>query len=147
GELPLSQEGLQRYKTEYIDAITEVLAKPKFQDIRIVTVIEPDGLPNLVTNLSDPECAQANSSGIQVEAVQYALDELHAIPNVYIYMDIAHSGWLGWDNNLQGVVQLYTQVVQGTAAGFNSIDGFITNVSNYTPVDEPFLPNPNLNVG
>ena len=26
GELPLSQEGLQRYKTEYIDAITEVLA-------------------------------------------------------------------------------------------------------------------------
>src|SRR5690606_20282662 len=91
GELPLSQEGLQRYKTEYIDAITEVLAKPKFQDIRIVTVIEPDGLPNLVTNLSDPECAQANSSGIQVEAVQYALDELHAIPNVYIYMDIAHS--------------------------------------------------------
>ena len=147
GELPLSQEGLQRYKTEYIDAITEVLAKPKFQDIRIVTVIEPDGLPNLVTNLNDPECAQANSSGIQVEAVRYALDESHAIPNVYIYMDIAHSGWLGWDNNLQGVVQLYTQVVQGTAAGFNSIDGFITNVSNYTPTAEPFLTNPNLNIG
>ncbi|GIQ67349.1 hypothetical protein DUZ99_02530 [Xylanibacillus composti] len=147
GELPLTQEGLQRYKTEYIDAITEVLAKPKFQDIRIVTVIEPDGLPNLVTNLNDPECAQANSSGIQVEAVRYALDELHAIPNVYIYMDIAHSGWLGWDNNLQGVVQLYTQVVQGTAAGLNSIDGFITNVSNYTPTSEPFLTNPNLNIG
>ena len=62
-------------------------------------------------------------------------------------MDIAHSGWLGWDNNLQGVVQLYTQVVQGTAAGFNSIDGFITNVSNYTPTAEPFLTNPNLNIG
>ncbi|MFS1512082.1 glycoside hydrolase family 6 protein [Chengkuizengella sp. SCS-71B] len=147
GELPLSEEGLQRYKTEYIDPIVSVFSDPKYQDIRIVTVIEPDGLPNLVTNLSDPECAEANSSGIQVEATQYALNQLHPIDNVYIYMDIAHSGWLGWDNNLQGVVSLYTDVVQNTTAGLQSIDGFITNTSNYTPLEEPYLTNPNLNIG
>ncbi|MET9429266.1 glycoside hydrolase family 6 protein [Streptomyces sp. NPDC003036] len=147
GELPLTAEGLARYKTEYIDAIASVFANPKYQDIRITTVIEPDGLPNLVTNLSDPECAQAKSSGIQVDAIRYALNKLHAIPNVYTYMDFAHSGWLGWDTNLSQTTQLYTDVVKGTTAGLASVDGLITNVSNYTPLAEPFLTDPNKTVG
>ncbi|MET9440432.1 glycoside hydrolase family 6 protein [Streptomyces sp. NPDC006610] len=147
GELPLTQAGLDRYKTEYIDVIANVFKNPKYQDIRITTVIEPDGLPNLVTNLSDPECAQAKSSGLYVKAVQYALDKLHAIPNVYTYLDFAHSGWLGWENNLTQTVQLYTDVAKGTIAGTNSVDGLITNVSNYTPLDEPFLTNPDKTVG
>jgi cellulose 1,4-beta-cellobiosidase len=33
------------------------------------------------------------------------------------------------------------------APGANSIDGFISNTANYTPVEEVFLPNPNLQVG
>ncbi|MFJ8646851.1 glycoside hydrolase family 6 protein [Streptomyces sp. NPDC093546] len=147
GELPLTAAGLARYKTEYIDAIASVFANPKYQDIRITTVIEPDGLPNLVTNLADPECAQAKSSGIQVDAIRYALNKLHAIPNVYTYMDFAHSGWLGWDNNLSQTTQLYTDVVKGTTAGLASVDGLITNVSNYTPLAEPFLTDPNKTVG
>ncbi|MFD6420210.1 glycoside hydrolase family 6 protein [Streptomyces sp. NPDC060194] len=147
GELPLTAAGLARYKTEYIDAMATVFANPKYQDIRITTVIEPDGLPNLVTNLSDPECAQAKSSGLQVDAVRYALNKLHAIPNVYTYMDFAHSGWLGWDNNLAQTVQLYTDVVKGTTDGLKSVDGLITNVSNYTPTAEPFLTDPNKQIG
>ncbi|OXS35892.1 glycoside hydrolase family 6 protein [Streptomyces sp. XY006] len=147
GELPLTAAGLARYKSEYIDEIAEVFANPKYQDIRITTVIEPDGLPNLVTNLSDPECAQAKSSGIQVDAIRYALNKLHAIPNVYTYMDFAHSGWLGWDTNLTPTTQLYTDVVKGTTDGLRSVDGLITNVSNYTPLAEPFLPDPNKTVG
>ncbi|GAA3293790.1 hypothetical protein GCM10020295_16630 [Streptomyces cinereospinus] len=147
GELPLTAAGLARYRSEYVDAIAEVFADPKYQDIRITTVIEPDGLPNLVTNLSDPECAQARSSGIQVDAIRYALNKLHAIPNVYTYMDFAHSGWLGWDTNLSQTTQLYTDVVRGTTAGLRSVDGLITNVSNYTPLAEPFLTDPNRTVG
>ncbi|WP_257452785.1 glycoside hydrolase family 6 protein [Archangium lipolyticum] len=147
GELPLSAEGLQRYKTEYIDAIAAVFADPKYQDIRIITALEPDGLPNLVTNLSDPECAQANSSGIYVAAAQYAMNKLHAIPNVYIYMDIGHSGWLGWDDNRQKTIALYTSVVGATTAGLSSVDGFVTNTSNYTPLAEPHLVDPNVTVG
>ncbi|MGQ5576387.1 glycoside hydrolase family 6 protein [Streptomyces sp. ECR3.8] len=142
GELALDQAGLERYKRDYIDRIADIMADPEYADIRIVTVIEPDGLPNLVTNLLDPECSRARSSGIQVEAVRYALDRLHTLPNVYTYMDIAHSGWLGWETNLRGTVDLYTEVAEGTRAGLASVDGFATNVANYTPTDEPFLPDP-----
>ncbi|MFH0241835.1 glycoside hydrolase family 6 protein [Streptomyces sp. HK10] len=144
GELPLTQEGLARYQHEYIDAITGVMGDPAYAGVRIVAIIEPDGLPNLVTNQLDPQCAQAKSSGIQVEAVRYALDALHALPNVYTYMDIAHSGWLGWDDNLRNTVDLYTEVAQGTEAGLASVDGFATNVANYTPSEEPYLPDPEL---
>jgi cellulose 1,4-beta-cellobiosidase len=147
GELPLTQAGLDRYKSEYIDAIANVFKNPKYQDIRITTVIEPDSLPNLVTNTADPECAQAKSSGIYVKGIQYALDSLHAIPNVYTYLDFAHSGWLGWDTNLTQTVQLYTDVAKGTRAGTSSVDGLITNVSNYTPLAEPFLTDPDRTVG
>ncbi|MFF7449738.1 MULTISPECIES: glycoside hydrolase family 6 protein [unclassified Streptomyces] len=147
GELPLTQAGLTRYKSEYIDVIANVLKNPKYQDIRITTVVEPDSLPNLVTNTSDPECAQAKSSGIYVEGIRYALDKLHAIPNVYTYLDYAHSGWLGWDNNLTQTVQQYTEVARGTAAGLSSVDGLVTNVANATPLEEPFLTNPDKSVG
>ncbi|MGX1274387.1 glycoside hydrolase family 6 protein [Streptomyces phaeoluteigriseus] len=147
GELPLTEAGLSRYKSEYIDVIANVFKNPKYQDVRITTVIEPDGLPNLVTNTADAECAQARSSGIYVKGVRYALDKLHAIPNVYTYLDFAHSGWLGWDTNLSQTVQLYTDTAKGTAAGTSSVDGLITNVSNYTPLDEPFLTDPDRTVG
>ncbi|MDO7908835.1 glycoside hydrolase family 6 protein [Paenibacillus sp. JX-17] len=147
GELPLTQAALEQYKTQYIDRIASIFAKPKYQDLRIVAIIEPDSLPNLVTNLSTPSCAQANSSGIYVSGIQYALNKLHAIPNVYNYLDIGHSGWLGWDNNRSGTVSLYTKTVSGTSAGLKSVDGFITNTSNTTPLIEPNLPNPDLNVG
>nr|WP_224753658.1 glycoside hydrolase family 6 protein [Paenibacillus terricola] len=147
GELPLTAAGLATYKTQYIDAIASVLSKSKYEGIRIVTIIEPDSLPNLVTNLSDANCAAANSSGIYVDATRYALDKLHAIPNVYTYMDLGHSGWLGWDSNRGPAIDLITTVVNGTVAGKASVDGFITNTANTTPLVEPNLPNPDLQVG
>ncbi|AZK87434.1 1,4-beta-cellobiosidase [Xanthomonas oryzae pv. oryzae] len=147
GELPLTQAGLQRYKTEYIDVIASTLANPKYKGLRIVNIIEPDSLPNLVTNQSTPACGQASSSGIYEAGIKYALDKLHAIPNVYNYMDIGHSGWLAWRSNMTPAISLYTRVVQGTAAGLASADGFITNTANYTPLHEPNLPNPDLTIG
>lgn len=146
GELPLTAEGLQRYKTEYIDVIASIFAKPKYQDIRIVNVIEPDSLPNLVTNLNTPACAAANSTNIYKEATQYALNKLYAIPNTYNYMDIGHSGWLGWDTNMGPAINLFTSVVAGTDAGLASVHGFITNTANTTPLVEPNLPDANLNI-
>ena len=146
GELPLTQDGLQKYKSQYIDAIATILSDPKYKDIRIVNVIEPDSLPNIVTNMSDSRCAQASSSGIYEAGVQYALNKLHAIPNVYNYLDFGHSGWLGWDNNRSAAIPLYTRVVQGTTAGLASVDGFITNTANATPLLEPNLPDPNLTI-
>ncbi|MEU5265126.1 glycoside hydrolase family 6 protein [Amycolatopsis sp. NPDC021455] len=147
GELQVAQNGLARYKSEYIDPIASILSDAKYAPLRIVAVVEPDSLPNLITNTSTAKCAEAQSSGAYTQGIQYALNKLHAISNVYNYLDIAHSAWLGWDSNFQPFVNLVKQVLQGTTAGVNSIDGFISDTANYTPLTEPYLPDPNLNVG
>ena len=145
GELPATDAGLARYKSEYIDPIAEMLAEPQYESIRFTTVIEPDSLPNMVTNMSHQACSVA--APYYREGIAYALDQLHAIPNVYTYVDAAHSGWLGWDSNLGPAVQEFARVAQSTQAGFASIDGFVTNTANTTPLEEPFLPDPTLNIG
>ncbi|MGD1853345.1 MAG: glycoside hydrolase family 6 protein [Leptolyngbyaceae cyanobacterium] len=137
GEIP--HGGLERYKSDYIDPIAEILSDPRYADIRIVAAIEPDSLPNLVTNLSTPACAKAKSSGEYVEGIQYALDQLHPIPNVYTYVDLGHSGWLGWDSAFGPTVTLITDTIKGTQAGVDAVDGFVSNTSGTTPVAEPFL--------
>lgn len=149
GELSVAANGLNRYKTEYIDPIASVFANPKYRDIRIVTIIEPDSLPNLVTNLNIQKCALANSSGAYVQGVQYALNKFSTLGNVYSYIDIAHSGWLGWDTNLNPAVQLMTSVVRGATPGgrLDIISGFISNTANYTPSVEPYLTDSSLTIG
>jgi cellulose 1,4-beta-cellobiosidase len=139
GEIPLTAAGLAQYKASYIDEIARIMSMPAYAGIRIVTVIEPDSLPNLVTNLNLQSCAQANSTNIYAQGVQYALNKLHAIPNVYTYLDIGHSGWLGWPNNASGAVSLFSTIVDGTTAKRNSVDGFVANTANDLPVREPFM--------
>lgn len=147
GELLIANNGLNIYKTQYIDPIAAIMANPKYSNLRIITFIEPDSLPNLITNLSFAKCQEANSTGAYVQGVQYALNKLHAISNVYTYLDAAHSGWLGWATNMQPAVQLWASTVRGTTAGFSSVDGFVSDTANTTPVQEPFLTNPNQIVG
>ncbi|WP_081838674.1 glycoside hydrolase family 6 protein [Thermogemmatispora carboxidivorans] len=139
GELSVSNNGLATYKSQFIDPIAATFSQSKYSNLRIVAIIEPDSLPNLVTNLSIAKCAEANSSGAYVQGIQYAINKLHAIPNVYLYVDIAHSGWLGWSSNFQPAVTLISNTIKGTTAGVNSIDGFISNTANYTPTTEPYM--------
>jgi cellulose 1,4-beta-cellobiosidase len=145
GEIPATSAGLTQYETQYLDPIATLLADPKYAGIRVAAVIEPDSLPNAVTNQSKPACAAATP--FYESGVEYALNKLHAIPNVYDYVDIGHSGWLGWSSNLGPAAQEFAKVARATSAGFASIDGFISNTANYTPTTEPFLPNPTLQVG
>jgi len=146
GELLIANNGLATYKTSYIDAIASIMADPKYASLRISTVIEPDSLPNLVTNLSFAKCSEANSTGAYIQGVQYALNKLHAIQNVYTYIDAAHSGWLGWDSNFTPAVNIWASMAQGTTAGFSSVDGFITDTANTTSLIEPFLPDSTLTI-
>ena len=136
-------DGLTTYRTQYINVIGGILANQKYATIRFVLVIEPDSLPNLVTNTGStvnlPNCAAAQSSGVYVQGIQHAINTFSALPNAYLYLDIGHSAWLGWPNNAQGAVRLYTTVVSGTTRGLASIDGFIDNTANYTPLKEPFI--------
>ncbi|MFL6072673.1 MAG: glycoside hydrolase family 6 protein [Mycobacteriales bacterium] len=139
GELTVANDGLNKYKTQYIDAIMNVLSQSKYSNLRIAAIIEPDSLPNLVTNLSTAKCAEANSSGAYVQGIQYALSRLHTLSNVYNYIDIAHSGWLGWSSNFGPAADLIANTVKGATGGVNTVDGFISNTANYTPTTEPFM--------
>ena len=140
----LGPDDLPRYKAEYIDPIYNLFAQAKYKDLRIVTVLEPDSLPNLITNLNKPDCALAKSSGVYEEGIKYAVSKFYEIDNVYTYLDIGHSGWLGWDSNFGPTVDLYTATLADTPGGLNSIDGFVSNTSGVTPVEEPFLPDDTL---
>lgn len=147
GELLIANNGLNRYKTEYIDVIYSVISQPKYSNLRIVMVIEPDSLPNLITNLSFQKCSEAKNTGAYVQGVQYAIGTLRSIPNTYAYIDIAHAAWLGWESsNMDPFVTLIKDMAAGIPGGASKIDGFISNTANYNPVDEPFL-DANLMIG
>ncbi len=147
GELRIADGGFERYQNDYIAPYAEILSDPAYKDLRIVTIIEVDSLPNLITNLDYPDCAEANGVGGYRDGVTVALNAFSQIPNVYSYVDIAHSGWLGWSENFGASVELIANVIKGTDAGWGSIAGFVSNSSNYTPVEEPYLPDPTLNIG
>ncbi|WP_187365864.1 glycoside hydrolase family 6 protein [Trebonia kvetii] len=145
GEIPATAAGLTEYESQYIDPIASILSQFASSPIRIVAIIEPDSLPNVVTNQSKSACATATP--YYETGITYALNKLHAIPNVYNYLDIAHSAWLGWPSNMSGTPAVYNTVVKNTTAGYASIDGFISDTANYTPTQEPLLTNPTLSVG
>ncbi len=90
--------------------------------------------------------------------VQYAINQLHPIPNVYLYADIGQPAWLGWKlppvdatsttpAGPSPALKVYYDILSNTDSGVYSIDGIVSNVSNYVPVSEPFLPNPDLYLG
>ena len=66
-------------------------------NVAVALLIEPDSLPNLVTNANLTTCQQSKSG--YEEGVAYALKSLN-LPNVAMYIDAGHGGWLGWDANL-----------------------------------------------
>ncbi|MFD5318907.1 glycoside hydrolase family 6 protein [Streptomyces sp. NPDC127098] len=133
---------INRYKTEYIDVIADILADPAYADLRIVPVIEIDSLPNLVTNVTPratatPQCDTMRANGNYVEGVSYALSELGAIPNVYNYIDAGHYGWIGWDDNFGASADLFYQTATHGQATVDDVHGFIVNTANYGPTTEP----------
>ena len=139
GELLIAQNGLNRYKTEYIDAIYSILSQPKYRSLRVVMVIEPDSLPNLITNLNFPRVAEAHATGTYVQGVQYAIGKLRSLDNTYAYIDVAHAGWLGWGSNLKPFAELLKKVGAGIPGGNSKVDGFISNTANYNVFAEPYL--------
>jgi cellulose 1,4-beta-cellobiosidase len=147
GEIPATTAGLTDYETNYITPIVNIFNQPKYvnSNLRVIAIIEPDSLPNAVTNSGLATCA--TSTPFYEQGIEFALNQLHAINNVYNYIDVGHSGWLGWPSNLPPAAQEFAKVARATTAGFNSVDGFISNTANTSPTTEPFLPNPTMQVG
>ncbi|KZT41730.1 exoglucanase 3, partial [Sistotremastrum suecicum HHB10207 ss-3] len=128
GELSFANNGLNLYKN-YIDQIAAQIHRFPLETFALI--IEPDGLPNIVTNADPttgvPKCIAA-ASGYK-QAVAYAISKLQA-PNVALYLDAGHGGWLGWAGNLQPAAELFAEVV-GLATKGSKIRGFSINTSNY----------------
>lgn len=78
------------YQTKYIDPIVAILKN--HSNTAFALIIEPDSLPNLVTNADLTTC-QNSASGYRT-GVAYALKSLN-LPNVVMYIDAGHGGWLG----------------------------------------------------
>ncbi len=129
GELRAEAEGEQRYRSEFIDVIAGEFARHPEQ--RIVAILEPDSLANLATNMNVPKCAE--SADLYKRSIAYAIATL-SLPNVYLYIDAAHTGWLGWDGNRSAMAAIYHEVLE-LAGGTDRIRGFATNVSNYNALD------------
>lgn len=94
--------------------------------VEIVLIIEPDSLPNLATNLGDPHCGNSATQNSYKQGVAYAINKFKDL-NVTMYLDAAHGGWLGWEDNTNKFIQL----LKSMSFDVNSLRGFSTNVANY----------------
>jgi endoglucanase len=103
---------------------------------KAVVILEPDGLGiipwykqfrGLPAEAADYEWCQpaeadeATAADDRFAMLNYAVDALKAYPNVRVYLDGTHSGWLGSGDAAHRLVE----------AGVERADGFFLNVSNY----------------
>nr|WP_305835739.1 glycoside hydrolase family 6 protein [Catellatospora sp. IY07-71] len=142
GELGATE--LPRYKAEYIDVMASILARPAYANLRVVAIIEIDSLPNLVTNVGGRAtatvmCDTMLANGGYVQGVGYALNKLGAIPNVYNYIDAAHHGWIGWDDNFGATANMMFSAATASGSTAANVHGFITNTANTSALTEPYV--------
>jgi cellulose 1,4-beta-cellobiosidase len=135
---------LDTYEHDYIDPIAKIMSDPAYAGLRISTIIEPDSLPNLVTNAggtpgTTDACVTMKQNGNYEKGVGYALHTLGAIPNVYNYIDAGHHAWLGWDSNLDPAVSEFKKAATTSGATVDDVAGFITNTANYSALKEPYF--------
>lgn len=95
GEFSSANGGLEKYKTQFVDKFAQAVSSAP--DLTFAIVVEPDSLGNVITNQAIPFCASA--SPVYEEGIAYAISKLQ-FPNVSLYIDAAHGGWLGWADNL-----------------------------------------------
>jgi endoglucanase len=119
----------QEYK-DWIDGFAAGIGSSK-----ALVILEPDGLGIIPwydpygsadgnNNLDWCQPAEANPATAAADRfamLNYAVDALKARPNVSVYLDGTHSGWLGSGDAAQRLAQ----------AGVARADGFYLNVSNY----------------
>jgi cellulose 1,4-beta-cellobiosidase len=144
GELKVEENGEARYRTEFIDPITAQFKAHANQPIAVI--LEPDSLGNMATNMACPSASRPSS--VYKNGIVYAIKSFN-LPNVSVYLDAAHAGWLGWDDNRAKIAKVFKTVLN-EAGGPQMIRGFAINTSNYTHLSnrdgaalEPTNPCPN----
>lgn len=139
GELTLNAADQQRYRTDFINPVAAVIGRPRYANLRVVTIIEPGALPSAPFAFpGQPQCSAAPDA--YAAAIRYALARLSALDNTYNYLEFAYSGIFGHPDTLARAAGLYAQIVSGPGGpGANSVTGFATNVRQYAPLTEPFI--------
>ncbi|KAF1832787.1 exoglucanase-6A [Decorospora gaudefroyi] len=127
GELAVGE--LNIYKSEYIDPIVDIFKK--YPNTAVALVIEPDSLPNLVTNIDLQSCKDS-ASGYR-DGVAYALKQLN-LPNIAMYIDAGHGGWLGWNDNLKPGAKVLADAYKA-AGSPKAVRGVSTNVAGWNAWD------------
>ncbi|MBB2741566.1 UNVERIFIED_ORG: cellulose 1,4-beta-cellobiosidase [Microbispora rosea subsp. rosea] len=138
GDFSVTSDGLNRYRTEYVDPIAEILADPAYQRLRIVAIVEPDFLPGLLLPAATSRCAAVQASGAYPAAVRYAMTRLHAVPNVYVYLDASDYGVVGHPDNFGRAADLLASIAGASGGAPTPVHGFTVNVAGYGALVEPY---------
>lgn len=83
---------------------------------------------SFVSLVANPKCAEGAPA--QKRSMAYAIANLQ-LPNVAIYLDGAHAGWLGWESNIGPAADVLTEIIE-MAKEINpnvTVRGVATNVS------------------
>ena len=120
-------EGIDEYKSQYVDPFVKALND--FPTVPTVVIVEPDSLPNLATNLGNARCGNEATQTSYKTGIAYAIQQLQTT-HATLYIDAAHGGWLGWDDNLGKFMQLFATM----GVSMDGVRGFAQNVANYQDV-------------
>jgi cellulose 1,4-beta-cellobiosidase len=148
GELTVDPSDQARYRIEFVDRIAAILAHPEYANLRVVVVVEPHALASLVLATGSrpfPPCP--DMADPYRTAIRYALNRLAPLSNTYKYLDFSFSGFMGYPDNFGPTADLVREVVMGSGGpGAASVAGFVTNVGQYAPLNEPSIPDPEATV-
>nr|5JX5_A Chain A, Glucanase [Orpinomyces sp. Y102]5JX5_B Chain B, Glucanase [Orpinomyces sp. Y102]5JX5_C Chain C, Glucanase [Orpinomyces sp. Y102]5JX5_D Chain D, Glucanase [Orpinomyces sp. Y102]6IDW_A Chain A, Glucanase [Orpinomyces sp. Y102]6IDW_B Chain B, Glucanase [Orpinomyces sp. Y102]6IDW_C Chain C, Glucanase [Orpinomyces sp. Y102]6IDW_D Chain D, Glucanase [Orpinomyces sp. Y102] len=120
----------------YVNSIYNTINQ--YPNSRIVMIIEPDTIGNLVT-ANNANCR--NVHDMHKQALSYAISKFGTQKNVRVYLDAAHGGWL--NSSADRTAEVIAEILRN--AGNGKIRGISTNVSNYQPVYSEYQYHQNLN--
>jgi|MDTA01.2.fsa_nt_gb hypothetical protein len=124
--------GMWEYREQFVRPFARLLADaPK---VPVAVILEPDSLPNLITNAGNPRCGAATRRAY-TEGVAFAISHIATVaPQTHLYVDAGHGGWLGWDRIAASFLKLVCVELDVSP---RLIRGFSTNIANYNLLGEP----------
>jgi cellulase/cellobiase CelA1 len=105
----------------------------------VVLVLEPDSLPNMITNMKNerPDNFRGCNDETQtsyMDGITYAVNTF-AETDAQMYLDAGHGGWLGWANPDEDKALMFAGLIAKMGV-HTKMRGFATNVANYQAVGE-----------
>lgn len=140
----LGPDEIDRYEAEYIDPIASIVSDPAYAGLRIVTIVEPGALENLVLHTgsspsANAQCDTMKANGNYLKGIGYALTQLGSLPNVYAYLDAGYHDTVGWAADFLSMVDLLGQAARTGGSTYDDVAGFIVNTADYGVLHEAYF--------